>query len=96
LSSPAQHQIHHSVAARHLNTNFARYFSFLDWIAGTLYIPRTVEELQFGLAEGRDPELTTVHGLYWVPVKRAFRLLQGSTKRLPSADIQLTAGSPEI
>ena len=76
LSSPAQHQIHHSRAPRHLDTNFSRYFSFLDWIAGTLYVPKGEEEIDFGLAEGADPELSDVWSLYWVPVKRAFRRLR--------------------
>jgi sterol desaturase/sphingolipid hydroxylase (fatty acid hydroxylase superfamily) len=75
LCSPAQHQIHHSRAPQHLDTNFSEYFSFLDWIGGTLYVPKGREELDFGLSEGPDPELTTVWSLYWVPMKRAFRRL---------------------
>ena len=73
FSSPAQHQIHHSRAPRHLDTNYSQYFAFLDWIGGTLYVPKGQEELDFGLIEGPDPELTTVWSLYWVPMKRAFR-----------------------
>ena len=76
FSSPAQHQIHHSTAPQHLDTNFSRYFSFLDWIAGTLYVPTQAEALEFGLKEGPDPELVDVASLYWVPIKRAFRLLR--------------------
>jgi sterol desaturase/sphingolipid hydroxylase (fatty acid hydroxylase superfamily) len=73
LSSPAQHQIHHSTAPQHLDTNFARYFSFLDWIGGTLYVPKSDEKLEFGLAEGPDPEFDSVRSLYWLPLKRSFR-----------------------
>jgi sterol desaturase/sphingolipid hydroxylase (fatty acid hydroxylase superfamily) len=73
FSSPAQHQIHHSRLPQHLDTNFSRYFSFLDWIAGTLYIPKKDEALDFGLSEGADRELGDVWSLYWVPMKRAFR-----------------------
>jgi sterol desaturase/sphingolipid hydroxylase (fatty acid hydroxylase superfamily) len=87
LCSPAQHQIHHSRAPQHLDTNFSQYFSFLDWIAGTLYVPKEEETLDFGLSEGPDPELKTVWSLYWVPVKRAFRglLLEHSTARTSSS-----------
>jgi sterol desaturase/sphingolipid hydroxylase (fatty acid hydroxylase superfamily) len=89
FSSPAQHQIHHSTAAHHLDTNFSKYFSFLDWIGGTLYVPKDRETLDFGLSEGSDPELKTVWSLYWVPLKRAFRgLLRSYTPR------PLTSGSP--
>jgi len=76
FSSPAQHQIHHSRAPQHLDTNFSRYFSFLDWIAGTLYVPKQGEALDFGLVQGPDPDLTDVWDLYWMPLKRALRLLQ--------------------
>jgi sterol desaturase/sphingolipid hydroxylase (fatty acid hydroxylase superfamily) len=76
LSSPVQHQVHHSTLPQHVDTNFSRYFSFLDWLAGTLYIPKQDEALMFGLSEGPDPELETVWGLYWMPLKRAFRLLR--------------------
>ena len=81
--SPAQHQIHHSRAPQHLDTNFALYFSFLDWIAGTLYVTKGTETLDLGLAEGADPELRTVWSLYWIPVKRAFRGLTCSSTSLP-------------
>jgi sterol desaturase/sphingolipid hydroxylase (fatty acid hydroxylase superfamily) len=73
FSSPAQHQIHHSTAPQHLDTNFSKYFSFLDWIGGTLYVPKKEEALDFGLSEGPDPELKTVWSLYWVPMRRAIR-----------------------
>lgn len=80
FSSPAQHQIHHSRAPQHIDTNFSRYFSFFDWFAGTLYIPRGPEELQFGLTEGPDPELASVRSLYWVPLKRAYQRLRPSAQ----------------
>lgn len=91
LCSPAQHQIHHSRAPQHVDTNFSQYFAFLDWIAGTLYVPQGHEELDFGLAEGPDPELTTVWSLYWVPMKRAFRgLLPSNTPRPVRVDSPTT------
>jgi sterol desaturase/sphingolipid hydroxylase (fatty acid hydroxylase superfamily) len=86
LTSPAMHQVHHSTAQRHLDRNLAQYFAFLDWMAGTLYVPQGQEELVFGLIEGPDPELTTVWGLYWVPLKRAFRLLLPSTAPRPQSE----------
>ena len=83
LSSPAMHQVHHSTAQRHLGRNLAQYFAFLDWIGGTLYVPKGQEELDFGLIEGPDPELKTVWSLYWVPMKRAFRGLLPSNPPQP-------------
>ncbi|HEX5228299.1 MAG TPA: sterol desaturase family protein [Bryobacteraceae bacterium] len=84
IASPAQHQIHHSRTSKHLDTNLAQYFSFLDWMAGTLYVPKGMETLDFGLHEGADPELTTVWSLYWIPLKRAVRLLGRSNASGPA------------
>jgi len=91
--SPAQHQIHHSRAPRHLDRNLAQYFSLLDWIGGTLYIPREEETLDFGLSEGVDSELKTVWGLYWTPFKRAVGLLLGSYTPLTDTPASQTAKS---
>jgi sterol desaturase/sphingolipid hydroxylase (fatty acid hydroxylase superfamily) len=73
FSSPAQHQIHHSRAPQHLNKNLSQYFSFIDWIGGTLYVTDRIETLQFGLSHGRDEALKNVRSAYWVPVDRAIR-----------------------
>ncbi|MBZ5608255.1 MAG: sterol desaturase family protein [Acidobacteriia bacterium] len=91
--SPAQHQVHHSTAPQHLDTNLAQYFSLFDWIGGTLYIPKGQETLDFGLSEGVDSELKTVWSLYWVPLKRAFGLLLGSYTPLTNAPGSETAKS---
>lgn len=76
LSSPAQHQIHHSRAARHIDKNFAQYFSFIDWACGTLYVPQGEEQLEFGLHGEHDPEMDTLRGVLWAPLKRAAALLK--------------------
>jgi sterol desaturase/sphingolipid hydroxylase (fatty acid hydroxylase superfamily) len=91
FSSPAQHQIHHSKAPQHMDTNFSEYFSFLDWIAGTLYVPKGRETLDFGLSEDADPEFKTVWNLYWIPAKRAFHGLLGSSTPLPQTSGSRTA-----
>ncbi len=49
LSSPAQHQIHHSRAERHIDKNFGDTFSLWDWMFGTLYNPKGRERFFFGL-----------------------------------------------
>lgn len=47
--SPAQHQVHHSIAVKHYDKNFGLIFSFWDRLFGTLYIPAGSEEIKFGL-----------------------------------------------
>lgn len=49
--SPAQHQIHHSLAPRHHNKNYGEILAVWDWLFGTLYIPEGREALQFGISK---------------------------------------------
>lgn len=56
--SPQNHRIHHSREARHINKNFAQFFSFWDVIFGTYYAPAAEEFPQTGLCSGE-----TVHSL---------------------------------
>ncbi len=52
--SPAQHQIHHSVAKEHWNKNYGEVFAIWDWMFGTLYVPQKKEILEFGIAGLKD------------------------------------------
>lgn len=77
LSSPAQHQIHHGTAARHLDKNFGLLFSVWDYLAGTLYIPKGKEELVMGLTDQEHEEYDSVWKLYTLPLVKATRLVLG-------------------
>lgn len=48
--SPAQHQIHHSLAFKHWHKNYGEIFALWDWAFGTLYVPQEQEVLAFGLS----------------------------------------------
>ncbi|WP_298359507.1 sterol desaturase family protein [uncultured Litoreibacter sp.] len=48
--SPAQHQVHHSIAIEHHDKNYGSIFALWDWMFGTLYVPDGYEELKFGVA----------------------------------------------
>lgn len=67
LLSPAQHQIHHSAAAKHYTKNLGLIFSFWDRIFGTLYVPKEREELQFGLTLKNPNPYTSLKELYFKP-----------------------------
>lgn len=79
--SPAQHQIHHSRAPEHHDKNYGNVFALWDWMFGTLYVPRTREELCFGLAdaEGRPLEQPhpTLAAALTVPFTDSWRILRG-------------------
>ncbi|HLH91428.1 MAG TPA: sterol desaturase family protein [Xanthobacteraceae bacterium] len=73
--SPALHLIHHSVAARHRDKNFAFTFTFWDRLFGTLYMPDDSEKdtLVLGLGDGEAHELNSVWQLYWTPFRNLIR-----------------------
>jgi len=73
--SPAQHQIHHSVDPRHHDTNFGHVLAFWDMLFGTLVVPQRGERVRFGLAPADMAECRSVGGLYFLPFRRAWRLL---------------------
>jgi sterol desaturase/sphingolipid hydroxylase (fatty acid hydroxylase superfamily) len=74
FSSPVLHQVHHSSEKRHHDKNFALIFSFWDYFAGTLYIPKAGETYKFGLY-GDDPRpFRGLLSLYFAPFRNAFRI----------------------
>jgi sterol desaturase/sphingolipid hydroxylase (fatty acid hydroxylase superfamily) len=84
LSSPAQHQIHHSCEPRHFDKNFAQIFSLWDWIFGTLYVPREKERFQMGLPQGEHAEYYKVWSCYVVPVIKVWKMMsRGIMQRVP-------------
>jgi sterol desaturase/sphingolipid hydroxylase (fatty acid hydroxylase superfamily) len=61
LISPAQHQIHHSMAPQHHDKNYGLTLAVWDWMFGTLYIPNGREELAFGIADRKGTAQPQVH-----------------------------------
>ncbi len=51
--SPAQHQIHHSIAIEHHDKNFGEMLAVWDWMFGTLYLPNQEQKLTVGLNKFR-------------------------------------------
>jgi len=49
LISPAQHQVHHSIAREHHDKNFGVAFAIWDWLFGSLHLSEQDKKLQFGL-----------------------------------------------
>jgi len=71
--SPAQHQIHHSVARKHWDKNFGFTFAFWDLLFGTLYVPKTRETITFGIGNGEDREYSSPLRLYLLPFVKIAR-----------------------
>ena len=73
LISPAQHQIHHSVAARHANRNFGAVLAVWDWIGGSLCLAGR-DELRFGLP-GAGAACHRLGNVYLAPFRDALAIL---------------------
>lgn len=86
LISPAQHQIHHSVAPQHHNKNYGEVLAVWDWMFGTLYVASTREKIEFGLGDAQGQRLRQRHdslaAALWVPCKDSWRQIR---KRLGRA-----------
>ncbi|MBO6787383.1 MAG: extracellular solute-binding protein [Rhodospirillales bacterium] len=50
--SPAQHQIHHSLAAEHHDRNFGVVLAVWDWIGGSLCLAGHRQTIRFGITDG--------------------------------------------
>ena len=61
LISPAQHQLHHSVAQKHYDKNFGATLALWDWIFGSLHHSENTETLSLGVT---DKEILAPHSLY--------------------------------
>lgn len=67
--SPAQHQIHHSVAEKHWDKNMGSMFALWDWAFGTLYVPKEKEELVYGIPPEDQKEFRSLGNLYLQPFR---------------------------
>ena len=76
--SPAQHQVHHSVAPEHYDRNFGVALSVWDYLFGTFCHSTPNQKLTYGLvSDQKTPH--TLASLYWGPVAEVLRMI-----RIPS------------
>ncbi|MDE0173537.1 MAG: extracellular solute-binding protein [Defluviicoccus sp.] len=77
LISPAQHQIHHSAAARHAGRNFGAVLAVWDWIGGSLRLAERGPDLRFGLP-GAGAASHRLANVYLAPFRDAAAMLYKS------------------
>jgi sterol desaturase/sphingolipid hydroxylase (fatty acid hydroxylase superfamily) len=75
--SPAQHQIHHSKDPKHWDKNFGFIFSVWDLLFGSLYVPRSKETLELGIANVDPDDFASVGKLYFLPFVKAWKYILG-------------------
>jgi sterol desaturase/sphingolipid hydroxylase (fatty acid hydroxylase superfamily) len=87
ISSPAQHQIHHSDAPRHFDKNFGINLSLWDWMFGTLYVTRSTPEIiHYGTGEQDHERYLTMKGLIVTPFVDIARQVLAEKRQKAQAD----------
>lgn len=79
--SPAQHQVHHSVAVKHHDKNYGSIFAVWDWMFGTLYVPNGYEELKFGVAGHEEQPYPSLRAALLSPFSESLAALRASLSR---------------
>ncbi len=80
LMSPAQHQVHHSVAPEHYNRNYGVVLAFWDWAFGTHCYSERDKRLEYGLGAGAGEFPHRLRVLYLEPFAQALRRFSINTR----------------
>lgn len=73
FSTPAQHQIHHSIDPQHYGKNLGSVLNCWDRLFGTFYLAHEREHIVFGVNEGQNHH--SVGWTLWQPLLGIWRLL---------------------
>ena len=71
--SPAQHQLHHSLAEEHHDKNFGASLAIWDWIFGSLHYSEDIDDLTLGVEDGFGNSLKS---LYLKPIIEIFLIMR--------------------
>jgi sterol desaturase/sphingolipid hydroxylase (fatty acid hydroxylase superfamily) len=81
LISPAQHQLHHSIAVKHYDKNFGAALALWDWAFGSLHLSQAEGELKFGLTASEGSSDTNLMTLYLKPFVEITRFIMRPFRR---------------
>ncbi|MBO22490.1 MAG: hypothetical protein CMM26_09015 [Rhodospirillaceae bacterium] len=90
--SPAQHQVHHSVAHRHHDQNFGAVLAIWDWLGGSLTTAEEKKVIRFGTSRPQ-PSNHTMRNIYLLPFIEATQTIFPLYKKVPSGMQFVTQGS---
>lgn len=83
LISPAQHQLHHSIAEEHFDKNFGAALAIWDWLFGSLHISSANQdqELVFGLGPAENASDTGLRAIYLTPVLEIASIIRSHLRK---------------
>lgn len=80
--SPAHHQIHHSRARRHWDTNIGQTLAIWDWAFGTLYVPVDEDQpISFGVSAAEDERYGSLRAMFFLPFSDFLHVIRGGRVR---------------
>jgi len=65
--SPAQHQLHHSIANEHHDKNFGAALAIWDWLFGSLHHSIEFDSLKLGIEKNQNKKTHNLLNLYLMP-----------------------------
>ena len=68
LISPAQHQLHHSIAEEHYDKNYGAALAIWDWLFNSLHLSEGQHDLVYGLTEEENHSATSLRVMYLRPL----------------------------
>ena len=80
--SPAQHQIHHSIAEEHYDKNFGAALACWDWLFGSLHTSERKEAVIFGLTDDEAHSATNLKTIYFRPIIEILSYFRPSKRRV--------------
>lgn len=81
LISPAQHQLHHSIAEEHYDKNYGAALAIWDWLFGSLHVSEGQHDMQFGLRENERHSATSLKIMYLRPLAEITSLTTSTIRR---------------
>jgi sterol desaturase/sphingolipid hydroxylase (fatty acid hydroxylase superfamily) len=76
LISPAQHQLHHSIAKEHHDKNFGATLAIWDWVFKSHHYSTDTEKLTLGLNENQTSKEHSLYTIYVSPVVEVIEIIR--------------------
>ena len=80
--SPAQHQLHHSIAFEHHDKNFGAALAIWDWLFGSLHHSVEFETLHLGIKKDQKDATHNLRNLYLDPIHEIKKHIFNKIKKI--------------
>ena len=80
--SPAQHQLHHSIAFEHHDKNFGAALAIWDWLFGSLHNSVEFETLHLGIKKNQHDATHNLKNLYLDPIHEIKKHIFNKIKKI--------------